>query len=281
MRAGRDFLVSEPVVIAAILINAAALLGAASLGEGEPACRFCEWVDYACAVFFVIEAALKIQRDGWRGYWSSGWNRFDFTIVALSLPVLIKPLGIVDTQAFAVFLTLRLGRLFRLFRLLKFIPNREHMLIGIRRALKASVGVFIAILIVNAVLAIGGSMLFGRWAPEHFGNPLLSIYTTFKVFTVEGWYEIPDLLARRADSDLIALVARVYFVGAVLVGGILGLSLANAVFVDEMTMDNTERLEDQIEQLLGEVRSLREQLDPRESSRPPPEPGGEPGSEPG
>ena len=273
MRALRDFLVDERFVIGVILLNATALLASSSLEDGDPVCTFCGWIDYGCAVFFVVEAILKIGLHSFRGYWRSGWNRFDFIIVALSLPVLLKPLGILDTSVFAVFLVLRLGRLFRLFRLLKFIPNREHMLVGIQRALKASVGVFAAIVVVNLVLAIGGSMLFGRWAPEHFGNPLLSIYTTFKVFTVEGWYEIPDLLAERAESDLVAAFARLYFVVAVVVGGIIGLSLANAVFVDEMTMDNTEKLEDKVEILLAEVRSLRAEIagargDPRPAPGP-------------
>ena len=47
---------------------------------------------------------------------------------------------------------------------------------------------------------------------------------------------------------------------AVIVGGILGLSLANAVFVDEMMMDNTQQLEDKVDRLTDEVRALRQEL---------------------
>lgn len=54
--------------------------------------------------------------------------------------------------------------------------------------------------------------------------------------------------------------ARIFFVVAVLVGGILGLSLANAVFVDEMMMDNTENLERKVDALTEEVRRLREDV---------------------
>ena len=45
----------------------------------------------------------------------------------------------------------------------------------------------------------------------------------------------------------------VVFVLAVLVGGILGLSLANAVFVDEMTADNNDRLEQMVSDLREEL----------------------------
>jgi voltage-gated sodium channel len=256
----RDFLIAEKTVLTVIVINAASLLAASSVSEEGPFCKICGWVDYACAIFFIFEAGFKISRFGWRGYWKSGWNKFDFIIVAFSLPLLIQPLGIFDTSAFAVFLVLRLGRLFRLFRLLKFLPDQEHMLIGIKRALRASVAVFMAIIIINLVIAVGGSIMFGKYAPEHFGNPLIAVYSTFKVFTMEGWYEIPDLLAERADNDWLGIFARLYFVIAVVVGGIIGLSLANAVFVDEMTMDNTEKLEDKVQILLDEVRELRAQL---------------------
>jgi len=59
---------------------------------------------------------------------------------------------------------------------------------------------------------------------------------------------------------VMAVLARVYFVMAVIIGGIIGLSLANAVFVDEMTMDNTVKLETKVDKLLDEVRALRTQL---------------------
>ena len=78
-------------------------------------------------------------------------------------------------------------------------------------------------------------MLFGGTSPEHIGDPLRSAYSLFKVFTVEGWHEIPDDLKKNGADDVQVMLLRVYFVVAVLIGGILGLSLANAVFVDEMT----------------------------------------------
>jgi voltage-gated sodium channel len=152
---------------------------------------------------------------------------------------------------------------------LELIPNIDHLTVGISRALKATVGVVLAILIVNIIFALGATILFGEFAPEHFGNPLTSIYSVFKVFTVEGWYEIPDEIAETADSDLMAVLVRIYFVVTVIIGGIIGLSLANAVFIDEMTSDNNEPLEQKIDKLALELKALRavieEQL-PRVSS---------------
>ena len=82
------------------------------------------------------------------------------------------------------------------------------------------------------------------------------------IFTMEGWYEIPDLISIKTFA-LLGVFARIYFVLIVLSGGILGLSLVIAVFVDEMTMDNTQdlekavaRLETKINQLLENQKSL-------------------------
>lgn len=46
---------------------------------------------------------------------------------------------------------------------------------------------------------------------------------------------------------------RGYFIVSVMIGGILGVSLANAVFVDEMTVDNTYRLERMVSKMHQEM----------------------------
>ncbi|MEM8961682.1 MAG: ion transporter [Acidobacteriota bacterium] len=258
MRRVLDALIQERVVVTVIIVNALAIL---VLGRGEDEAQldaWAFWVDYACVLYFLIEAIIKLHRDG-RTYFKSGWNVFDFLVLLFSLPVLITPW--VPLHQFDLVPVLRIGRLFRLFRMLRFIPNRDHLVDGIGRALKASVGVFLALFLVNVILAVLATLLFGELAPEHFGNPIMAAYSIFKVFTLEGWYEIPDLLSERAKDPVWAVIARLYFVGAVMIGGILGLSLANAVFVDEMMMDNTEDLERKIDQLNDEVGGLREQLD--------------------
>ncbi len=248
-------LISERVVVPAIILNAMALIVLASVEEGSPVARAAMAVDYACVLFFVLEAALKVSVRSWAGYWASGWNRFDLIIIVLSAPALLTP--VVDLHELSVLLVLRLGRLFRLFRLLRFIPNRDHLVAGVCRSLKASVGIVLGLMLLNLILALGATFLFGRFAPEHFGNPALSLYSLFRVFTLEGWYEFPDLLAARAAHPLWAVLARLYFLGSVLAGGVVGLSLANAVFVDEMMMDNNSDLEKKVDALQEEIRSLK------------------------
>ena len=260
-----DVLISDRLVMAIIVVNTLALFLHELAARGTALRQLWYWLDYACVVYFLVEASVKIGRFRWPAYWSVPWNRFDLTVVVLSLPALLGPVA--DLQDFAFILVLRLGRLFRLFRVLRFIPNVDHLADGIRRALRASVGVFLALLLIIFILAMGATLLFKEVDPERFGNPVLSSYSIFQVFTVEGWYEVPErLVEMSADNETVGnhtafnVGARLFFVVAVVIGGILGLSLANAVFVDEMMMDNTHALERKVDDLTAELRELRADL---------------------
>lgn len=257
------FIIGERTVFTVIVINAVALFLDSFSTIHEISRGALLWIDYVCVLFFLLEIVLKVREFTWGGYWSNSWNQFDFTVVAISLPVLLSPFF--DLQGFSVFLVLRLSRLLRLFKIVRFIPNGELIAAGLIRSLKASVSVFAALFFLNLLFALGATMIFGDELPEHFGNPVISIYTLFRVFTVEGWYEIPDLLLSESSSSAWAVLVRGYFAASVLIGGILGLSLANAVFVDEMTADNTKDLEAMIGELSRDVAGLREELQARGS----------------
>ena len=213
------------------------------------------WIDVGFILFFVLEAVVKLLVLKPKAYFASGWNRFDFFIVLGSLPVLL--IGITDVPDTTLLILLRLFRLVRLVRFLRFIPNIEQVIGGIKRALKASVLVLAILLFLNVMLALVTCHFYADMAPEYFGNPLVSVYSIFQLFTLEGWNEIAAVTASRSQSDAAIGMTRLYFAGVVLLGGIFGLSLANAVFVDEMTMDNNRELEAKVDRLLEEVRALR------------------------
>jgi voltage-gated sodium channel len=76
------------------------------------------------------------------------------------------------------------------------------------------------------------------------------------MFTIEGWYEIPDTVADKYPDLWLSTILRIYAITTVLIGGILGMGLANAIFIDEMTSDNNERLEKKIDKLQQSVMAL-------------------------
>ena len=145
-------------------------------------------------------------------------------------------------------------------RFLRFVPNMGKVLNGLGRALKASIFVVLALFFLNILLALITCQFYGKVAPEYFGNPLISSYSIFQLFTVEGWNEVAQSVADRTGHPFFIGVTRFYFVLIVLLGGIFGMSLANAVFVDEMTMDNNEALEKKIDNLQEEIRELKRLL---------------------
>jgi len=246
-----------------ILLNAVALFALATYETSSGEARVWFIVDYACVVFFVVEAMIKVRLSGLRRYFASGWNRLDFVVVLASMPFLLTPMF--EYHELGGFTALRMLRLFRMLRLMRFIPDRDHLAAGIVRSLRASVGVLVGVIIINIILALGATFIFGDIVPEFFGNPLKACYSMFQIFTMEGWVEVPRLIAERTNSEAMAWFARCYFVVAVFGGGILGLSLVNAVFVDQMVLDNNDPLEERLAELTAEVRALRQELTQKSS----------------
>jgi len=216
-------------------------------------------IDHFFVFFFLIEAIVKMIVLKPKNYFTSNWNRFDFLLVALSFPsLLLAFVSMPDTSSILIF---RVFRLARLFRLMRFVPNIDMILAGLTRALRASVFVLMVLVLLNLFFAILACHFYQDIAPEYFGNPIISSYTIFQLFTVEGWNEVADMIANNTADTWHAGLARFFFMLVVLVGGIFGMSLANAVFVDEMTMDNNKILEERMADVQEELQQIRALLE--------------------
>lgn len=214
------------------------------------------WLDDLITICFIAEAGLKIRRDSIRGYLGDAWNRFDFLIVILSLPSLVDVVVPSDLNQYSVFILLRMARAMKLIRTLRFLPDIDRTLEGIARAVRASFLIVITFLLGLFIAAVVSQRLFADADPAHYGDPILALYSTFKIFTVEGWFEIPDQLVENLPP-LAAFFARGYFIALLMVGGIFGLSLVNSIFVDAMVADNNDELEAKIDALTEEIRALQ------------------------
>lgn len=255
--ANARWFLDERVVLGIIALNALVLFLRGFHGWPAGAGRALLWLDWLCTVFFVLEQGIKWRLLGWSTHMSGAWNRFDFAVVVASLPSLAEPW--LPVTGFGIVLAIRAGRLFRLVRVMRFIPNQDQLVAGISRAIRASFGVLLALGLYNFVLGLVGYQLFHDVHPGAFGDPATAVYSMFKVFTLEGWFEIPDHIARTGGAGWGAL-ARSYFVFAVVTGGLFGLSMANAVFVDEMVLDNNAQLETDLRAVRAELAETREAL---------------------
>jgi voltage-gated sodium channel len=249
--------VSDRVIMFAIIINIIILFTLSFDDLKHHNLAFLEYIDDFLTLFFLLEAVIKLRYLGWKKYISSGWNRLDFIIVVLTTPSII--LMFFQIPDFSLLLILRALRVAKFFRFLKFVPNLTEILDGVGRALRASVFVLIAFFMYNVIIALFTCYLFREVAPEYFGNALISCYSIFKMFTLEGWHEIPEIIAKRGDSQL-EFFTKFYFIFIVFTGGIFGLSIVNAIFVDEMVSDNNNELEARITKLENKIDVLIEKL---------------------
>lgn len=219
-------------------------------------------IDGLFTILFIFEAYVKIRYYGFKNYWRDGWNKFDFIVTALAAPSLINVFISFDLSTNA-FLSMRALRAFRAFRiakagrLLQFLPRINEILNGIKLAFRASFFVILGFSLMLLLTSILSSEIFGDLAPDYFGNPALSLYSTFKLFTGEGWYEIPDMIAAHSTASM-AVFVRIYFSLFLFFGSILGLSIVNSIFVDAMVSDNNKdvlRQLSRIESKLDEIES--------------------------
>ncbi len=245
---------NDYIILTIVLINAAVIF--ISGFNFTPATNFfLLLLDTLFTVIFIAELGVKLNYYGVKGYFSQGWNILDFTLVIISLPsllVLIFQLDINDLSYLLVFRTLRV---FKIFRFFSFIPGINNLISSIIRGFKASVLILICFWLFIFVTGTLSFHIFNEHEP--FNNPATSLYTTFKIFTIEGWNEIPDLITPGKTSAQVLFI-RLYFMGMLVVGGIFGLSFVNAVLVDSMVQDNTDDLEEKMDRLREEIKELKE-----------------------
>ena len=134
-------------------------------------------LDKLCLAIFIVEMGLKLYVYG-KDFFSSRWNTFDLTIVAISSFAIASP--------FIIF------RAFRLFRILKYINrfSRLKRIVAVFQALLPNFvafslvfGVFLYVFAIMAVNLFGDHIL-------NFENLSITILTLLQVFTLDGWAQI-------------------------------------------------------------------------------------------
>lgn len=215
-------------------------------------------VDDVFTLLFVIEAVVKIKNMTWKKYWKESWNRFDLIVLLFALPSLLN-IFLPEIVATNAILTFRSFRIFKTLRLMKAIPHISELLNGIKNAVKSSLLVCIAFILLLLVVSILTTYLFGDICPNHFGNTGISVYSIFRLFTIEGWYDLPDQIAANSSAT-IGVLARIYFSILLFVGGILGMSLINSIFVDAITADNNDDVKKELEEMRKQLDAIEKHI---------------------
>ncbi|MCC8088865.1 MAG: ion transporter [Rikenellaceae bacterium] len=248
---GKLFL-NEKFILILIMVNAALIF----FQEFDQAPHWLEYTDNIFTLLFAYEMFVKIRTYGSDNYWRDAWNRLDGTLVIIALFAFVLELfRLVNEDTLQIVLAIRVLRVFKSFRLIKFVPNIKGIIAGVKRAMKSSYIVIMAFALLLFISSILTCAIFKEIAPEYFNTPLDSMYSVFRIFSVEGWTDIPDLIASRT-SPIAGFFTKVYFVVLLFAGGILGMSLINSIFVDAMISPNSDKLEAKIEILTEKLEIL-------------------------
>lgn len=249
----KKIFLNDNIILGIIIINSL-LIFLSGFDLGQNANYIIFLIDNLITLFFVTELVVKLKKFG-KTFFESNWNKFDFFLIVTSIPSLITLFGIYYPNDLSFLLVFRVLRVFKSFRILKFIPGIEHLLDGVQRALKNSILVIVGFVIYLFIIGVISFFLFKDISFEYYGNPLSSIYSTFRIFTVEGWYDIPDQISKNFNQYSKFFVY-IYFVFVVISGGIFGLSLVNSIFVDAWVAKGNDELERKIEILETKIDKL-------------------------
>lgn len=211
-------------------------------------------LNWILIAYFVFEAIFKIHESGWKCYISKFGNKFDLSIVAMSLTFLFLP-----NEALGSVVYLRIFRIVSLIKVVRLMPNAEHMVEGLIRALKASKAVLILLAIQLTFFSLLGFTLFSNVIPDYFGDPLRSMNTIFGIFTIENWGAVPEA-AKELNQPYAYYAVNAFVITVLVLGGFIALSLANAIFVDEMASDNNDELMKELNEVKSELREIKEVL---------------------
>lgn len=164
-----------------LLVVAVILLNAVILGLGTSQAMVDQhgpllWVlDTGCLGFFILELGLRFW--AYRShFWRSGWNVFDFLVIAIALVPGAGPWAV-----------LRSLRVLRVLRLLTVIPQLRKVVGAFLHAIPGLMGVMAVMAIFFYTAAVLATTLFGKSHPEWFGSLGGSLYSLFQIMTLESW----------------------------------------------------------------------------------------------
>jgi voltage-gated sodium channel len=162
-------------IVGVILLNAAILGLETSRSAMASYSGILVTLDHLCLAVFVVELLVKMFCYRLH-FWRSGWNVFDFLVVAIAL-----------TPAPGVMAVLRSLRVLRVLRLLTAIPSLKKVVAAFIHSIPGLSGVMAVMAIFFYTMGVLATRLFGETHPQWFGSLGASLYTLFQVMTLESW----------------------------------------------------------------------------------------------
>lgn len=234
--------------VTAVIIANAAVIGMETYEslEREQGALLDTLNDLFLAVF-TVEIAVRLAAYGRRpqDFFRSGWNVFDFLVVALAfLPWVRESVTL-----------LRIARLLRVARLVSVMPGLRIVIAAIARSLAPIASLLVLNFFLLYLYGMLGWILYADHDPERFGTIGDALLTLFQVLTLEGWNEV------LATEMRLSSWSWVYFVSFVLVGTFVVLNVVIAVIVNSMEEVHNIEEKRQLAKLAAEARDPEVRLE--------------------
>ncbi len=247
----------QAIVIGVILLNAVILGLETSKAAMSSIGGLLLILDKLCLVVFVAE--LLVKMFCYRSHFlRSGWNIFDFLVVAIAL-----------VPGAGVWAVLRSLRVLRVLRLLTAIPSLKKVVAAFIHSIPGLTGVMAVMAIFFYTMGVLATRLFGATHPEWFGSLGASLYTLFQVMTLESWSM--GIVRPVMETHPWAFA---FFVPFIIIATFTILNLFIGIIVSTMqelslAPDNTTQADPELLSLLeridSDLRSLRSQIEKKQN----------------
>lgn len=211
-------------------------------------------IDRLALAIFVLELAVKMLVYG-RRFFASGWNVFDFLIIAISLMPATGNLSV-----------LRAFRVLRVLRMFSVVPKLRAVVQALLEAVPSMLSIIVVLMLVYYVTAVLANQLFGEKFDAWFGTIGRSMYSLFEIMTFDNW-----------SSGIVRPVmeaypwAWIFFLPFIIVTSFAVLNLFIAIIVNAMQAQHEaenqqaksaaeDQLALQLQGLAQQVAALREEI---------------------
>ncbi len=246
----------QTFIIAVILLNAVILGLETSKAAMDSYGGILPVLDKLCLGVFIAELAVKIYC--YRShFWRSGWNLFDFLVVAIAL---IPGAG--------VWAVLRSLRVLRVLRLLTAIPSLRKVVAAFIHSIPGLSGVMAVMAIFFYTTGVLATRLFGETHSEWFGSLGASLYTLFQIMTLESWSMgiVRPVMETHpwAFAFFVPFIIIATFTILNLFIGIIVSTMQELSLTPELTANSDPELFSLLERIDNDLRSLRSQIEKKQ-----------------
>jgi len=193
---------------------------------------------------FTVELVLEFLAAGPRRWAGSGWNWFDFVIVAISWGSAAP--GVTALRAF---------RVIRVFRLVSNVPQMQRVVEALVRAMPGVFATMSILVIVFYIGAIMATTFFGQEFPERFGDLQRSALVLFQLTLFDDW------------GNIVSEVGRVYpwawafFLAFTVLSAFAVLNLFIGVIVDAVQEARSAELSQEVKEIERDVSEIEEDVE--------------------